>query len=314
VARTSLYPDSSADRTRWILARRGPKNPLAPDRPYAAFVEEEIGPDGLPWSIATLLLTNRECAFRCLMCDLWQNTLDATSGPDALIAQLRDLPVARAVKLYNAGSFFDPGQVPESALPEIAARVRGYERVIVECHPAFLRGPHAQRVRAFGDAIAPAVLEVAIGLETAHPTVLERLNKRMTVDDFRAAARFLAQSGMALRVFLLLRPPFLTEDEGLLWAKRSLDLCQEVGATFAAVIPTRSGNGALDALMAAGEFAPPTLESLEAALRYGLSLDAAMRVTADLWDVERFVRVPDDRARIERIDRMNRTQRPHPPA
>lgn len=305
VSQRYLELTSPRARTHWILERRGPKRRHDPLRPYAAFVEEEIGPDGSLWPTATLFLTNRECPFRCLMCDLWQDTLDTRTEVGAIVAQIdhalaqpafRD---ARAVKLYNAGSFFDPAAIPPSDIPAIAQRVRGYERVIVECHTAFV-GP---RVIDFAAAIAPAKLEVAIGLETVHPEVLKRLNKRMTVDDFRRAAALLQEHGIALRVFLLVRPPFLTEDEGIFWACRSLDVAFDAGASLAALIPVRAGNGALDELARTGDFTPPRLESLETCLRYGLALGKG-RVTADLWDAA------GDDACIARIAAMNLTQRP----
>ena len=84
----TLYPEQPTERTRWILERRGPKTVHDPLRPYGVFTEEEPGPDGTPWLCHTLLLTNRECAFRCLMCDLWQDTLDTPTQPGAIAAQV----------------------------------------------------------------------------------------------------------------------------------------------------------------------------------------------------------------------------------
>ena len=304
----ALYPENPAARTRWIVGHRAKKRTMNPHLPYGAFTEEEIGPDGAPWQCRTFLLTNRECAFRCLMCDLWQDTLDTPVAPGTVAQQVTGIPPGvRAVKLYNAGSFFDPGQVPPEDDAAIADTVRRVERVIVESHTAFLQGKHAQRVLRFRDAIAPATLEVAIGLETVHERALEKLNKRMTLDDFRRAANFLQESGIALRVFLLVRPPFLSEEEGVEWGCRSLDVAKACGATFVTLLPTRAGNGALEALAEQGHYTPPALESVEACLRYGLNL-GEMRVTADLWDIEPFVRSEMDRARIACIAEMNRAQ------
>ena len=112
-------------------------------------------------------------------------------------------------------------------------------------------------------------LEVAIGLETAHPEVLARLNKRMTLDAFRRAADFLHRHDIALRVFVLLSPPFMPAGEAVEWACRSIDLAAECGATACSVIPTRGGNGAMEAL--GGEFVPPRLTELESVIEYGLS-------------------------------------------
>src|SRR5262249_50190288 len=108
---SSVYPSRPSDRNRWIAGHRGPKNTLDPWRPYAYLWEEEAGPDGDLVPTATIFLTNTECPYRCLMCDLWRNTLDEPTPIGAIPAQIRfaldHLPPARQVKLYNAGNFFD---------------------------------------------------------------------------------------------------------------------------------------------------------------------------------------------------------------
>ena len=72
-----------------------------------------------------------------------------------------------------------------------------------------------------------------MGLETAHPEALERLNKRMTLDDFAAARRPRSRAhGVALRVFVLVAPPFvpapITDARGSL---RSIDVAIDGGAS-----------------------------------------------------------------------------------
>src|SRR5436190_547002 len=49
-------------------------------------------------------------------------------------------PTLRQIKLYNSGSFFDPRAIPQEDYVAIAERVRAFERVIVECHPALVGG------------------------------------------------------------------------------------------------------------------------------------------------------------------------------
>jgi radical SAM enzyme (TIGR01210 family) len=153
-----------------------------------------------------------------------------------------------------------------------------------------------------------AELEVAMGLETVHPDVLQALNKRMTLSDFEQAAGELRRRGIAVRAFILLRPPYLDEAEGLLWAKRSLDFAWKVGVECCVLIPTRGGNGAMERLTADGAFSPPHLESLEAAVEYGLKHRAG-RVFADLWDVDRLIRCRQcGPERVRRLRAMNHSQ------
>jgi radical SAM enzyme (TIGR01210 family) len=248
------------------------------------------------------------------MCDLWKNTTEAAVDAADIVAQveagLAQTGPGRAVKLYNSGSWFDSKAVPIEAYEPVARLVAGFERVIVESHCAFL-GERAEQFLMLLRRYNPdVVLEVAIGLETVHPELLERLNKRVTTADFVAAAEWLHMRGMALRAFVLLRPPFLTEDEGLEWAKRTIELAMSVGSTFTALIPVRGGNGAMDVLRAAGDWAPPSLASLEAGLRHGLEKTARLphqRVTADIWDISLFSDAGDaeSAAIVTRINRMN---------
>jgi radical SAM enzyme (TIGR01210 family) len=287
----------------WILAHRPPRNIVHADRPYAFLVEPEAAPGGGVVDVATIFLTNRECPFRCLMCDLWKNTLETSVAPGQIPAQIRwaleQLPPAQHLKLYNAGNFFDAQAIPPDDFAEIARIASRFERVIVECHPKLV----GRRTWEF-QRLLDGRLEVAMGLETAHPEVLARLNKRMTLDDFAAATRALREHDVGVRAFILVRPPFLSDDEGLEWAKRSLDFAFSVGVECCVLIPTRVGNGAMEELARLGHFAPPSIDALEQALEYGLSLRAG-RVFLDLWDIERVSR---DTGRIARLAQMNRTQ------
>jgi hypothetical protein len=135
----------------------------------------------------------------------------------------------------------------------------------------------------------------------------------MTLDAFRRAADFLHQHDIALRVFVLLRPPFMPAGESVEWACRSIDLVAECGAAVCSVIPTRGGNGAMEALGDA--FTPPRLPELESVIEYGLGqrragpFGPAMRVFADLWYIERFFSCDCSPARAARLAAMNRQQR-----
>ena len=178
------YPQSARERDEWILAHRASRNVVDPRKPSAFLVENERAESGEIVRVATIVLTNRECPWRCVMCDLWRNTLTESVPPGAIPEQIdfalrSGLPLLRragkavgetaalagspqerqpTIKLYNAGSFFDPRAIPPEDFPAIAERVRGFGRVIVECHPALV----GDSVLRFRDLLAGR-LEVAMG-------------------------------------------------------------------------------------------------------------------------------------------------------
>jgi len=303
-----LGDHASVVGTAEILTARGPRNSVDPRRPYAFLVEPEHAAGGQVEDVATIFLTNRECPFRCLMCDLWKNTTEQPvpvgAIPEQIDYALARMPPAKHLKLYNSGNFFDHQAIPPEDYEAIADRVRDFATVIVENHPRLLGDDYLR----FRDLLA-GELEVAIGLETAHPQVLARLNKQMTLDDFEQAVRVLSSHGIATRAFILLRPPFLSEVEGLRWAIRSMEFAFAAGVRCCAVIPTRDGNGIMEQLRQAGRFAPPSMRSLEAVLEAGLAMQQG-RVFVDLWDVEKFYDCQQcGAARRNRLQQMNLTQK-----
>jgi radical SAM enzyme (TIGR01210 family) len=285
MTRPNTLPEWNRER---IVAERPPRAAtLDPFKPHAFFLEEEPAASGRVVNSGTILLTNKECPWRCLMCDLWKNTLTETVPPGAIprqiefaLAQFGGSP--EQIKLYNSGSFFDPAAIPFADHPAIARRVSGAKHVVVESHPRLV-GEKALRLR---DLLSGS-LEVAMGLETIHPQVLPKLNKKFDLRHFSRAAEFLRKAGIALRAFVLVKPPFLDDAEGVEWAVKSAAFAFSCGATAVSLIPTRGGNGALERLRDTGEFAPPRLATLELAMEQSLNLRAG-RVFADLWDLGRF--------------------------
>jgi radical SAM enzyme (TIGR01210 family) len=273
--------------------------------------EKERRPRGKIERALTVFLTGAECPFTCSFCDLWRGTIDGPTPPGALPKQLESVlqavhgSVFDRLKLYNASNFFDRRAVPPEDLGTIGALTAPFSGVTVESHANTI-GP---KTIAFAQQIKGR-LEVAVGLETIHPVAVEQLNKRLDLARFESAARFLAENGIDLRVFVLLGAPYVPAEESVAWTLRTVEYAVERGASVVSIIPVRGGNGELERLEAQGRFSPPTLSQLEKVLDLCMNF-ASTVVTADLWDVERLTTcehcAPE---RVERLQRLNFTGRP----
>lgn len=324
-----MYPDGRTARDRLITSLRPTR--IAPDpwRAQEIVVEDECSASGATARVATVFLTGRECPWQCAMCDLWLHTTESDTPTGAIAAQVQAAtaqlaahhPDVTVIKLYNAGSFFDPRAVPEDDDDAVAAAACRFDRIIVESHPSLVGSRTARflsKLARHGRDLrggAPT-LEVAMGLETAHPAALDQLNKRMTVSGFSTAASRLAGMGVALRVFLLISPPFIADTDQDDWLARSVDTALACGATAISLIPTRRGNGTIEALEADGLFQSPRLGDIERSLALALARPAipGSRVFADLWDIDRFSTCDGCLVnRRERLRAMNLEQRRLPP-
>ena len=199
-----MYPAARAARDGFILDRRGPRSEHDPWRYQDLVLEDEVTDRQVVARTATVFLTGKECAWRCVMCDLWQGTTTSDTPVGAMpgqIAAARSALKKRGetvtqMKLYNASNFFDPRAVPDDDYDAIAAALEGLDRVVVESHPALI----GNRVDRFLHALdrqqsaRPARLEVAMGLETANPDALERLNKGLTLEQFSRGGKGTPQS------------------------------------------------------------------------------------------------------------------------
>ncbi|MFI5230513.1 MAG: radical SAM protein [Gemmatimonadales bacterium] len=299
-----------------VRSLRRPKPAVDPLRAHGTAIDDERRPNGDIERALTVFLAGAECPFTCVFCDLWQWTIDGATPKGALPRQIADSLEAHRgadhiarLKLYNASNFFDARAVPPADHPQIAELCAPFAALTVESHASTIGPPvlrFARRLRGR--------LEVAIGLESIHPTAMARIGKRMTLDQFDRAADFLRANDIDLRVFVLVGTPFVPANESLEWTVRTATHAAERGAALVALIPVRGGNGEMERLASEGDFVPPALRHLERALDACVGVTPTV-VTADLWDVARFAPCDSCRGeRVARLERINRSGLAEPPA
>jgi radical SAM enzyme (TIGR01210 family) len=306
---STRQPSSSPEPRAGQSRRHAPKLAVDPAQPNGWLREEERQSDGRRLPTLTVFLAGAECPFDCVFCDLWRQTLDNPTPRGAIPRQIATglaaarPPTAGAIKLYNASNFFDPIAVPPEDDQSIAALLRPFDRVIVESHPRFIQ----RRCLEFADRLRGS-LEVAIGLETADPNVLARLNKQMTLDMVADAAAALRTAGVGVRFFLLVPPPFVTAANAVAATERAVRYAAGLGADHVSLIPFRTEQ------IRAGTLSPqnltrPTLGMVEDVLDACLDT-AGVVVSVDLWNIERLAGCDHcGPARIDRLRAINLTGR-----
>jgi len=143
-----------------------------------------------------------------------------------------DIPV---LNIFNNGSFFNDNEIPAEArrsMLRVVSSNKSIKRLLVECRPEFLSESIIRETMAL---IPDVELEIAIGLETADDTRRTiAVNKGLTTRQFERAAALITSNGAHLRTYVLLKPPFFSEQEAI------ADAVQAIEASFAAGAETVS--------------------------------------------------------------------------
>ena len=292
---------------------RGTRNPISLEHPVAVWDELEISSAGCSIPTRVMILAGSECRFTCSMCDLWKNTLREATPPGAIPQQIQHgLHVSSElkptwIKLYNGSNFFDARCVPSEDLPLIAQLISPFDRIVVENHPSLTTSV----IKEFRDACS-GQLEVAMGLETIHPTALKNLNKKMTADDFAKASALLRTWNIDVRAFILLGVPGLSKEDALVSAIESTAFAVTCGVRHVSIVPLRSGNGYVESTLNEKHNCLPDARQVELCAETVLNQfnNSDVVVTVDLWDFTTLEGTCDicQPRRLQRLQTMNLTQ------
>lgn len=184
------------------------------------------------------------------------------------LARAEGEPSYEVLSLYNDGSFFAPREIPRDVQVEIARLVAaaGVKRLVVESLPQFVtEAVLAPFVRALGEVR----LEIGIGLQSADVLVRETLvNTRISQLSFERALTVMDGLGVDPKIYLMVKPPFLTDGEAVTDVVQSVDYLTGLGVSGMTLCPTRvSPNTVAWELWQAGQYTPPNLWTVVEAIR-----------------------------------------------
>lgn len=207
----------------------------------------------------------------CTMCSYLLDGSSRSPTSEELIQQfssalgeVEGLDSALSVKVYTSGSFFDEEEVPISARHGILDLIAGDERVrevVIESRPEYVSDGVLSELK---ERLKNRVLEIGIGLESSNDRIRGLcVNKGFTLNDFLSAVARAKSHRIGVRAYVLLKPPFLTEMEAIIDAKKTIRDALAAGVTTVSLNPVNiQKNTLVERLWKAGKYRSPWLWSV----------------------------------------------------
>lgn len=224
-----------------------------------------------------ILRSNGCTAASCTMCPF---TNETTYGSQLRVQEanyLEQLAQAFAldspddynvVSIYNDGSFFSEAEMPKVVRRHIYAMIAKSkcELLVVESLPQFIT---EERLKEAVEELTGTRLSVGIGLQSASSLVRELcVNTCCRSHEFANVIGLLRKYGCAPKVYLLIKPPFLTEREAIEDAVVSAQYLYSYNIRDVTFCPVRvSKNTIVSVLHSFQMYRPPWLWSIISVLR-----------------------------------------------
>jgi len=271
-----------------VVSRRRVGKPLDPRKYIGCWTERDLLGKEIVDALVIILRT-RGCRWAwesgCSMCGYVSDCSPNVKEEDILFqfdTALQKFMKQKIAKIFTSGNFFDPMEVTPGARERILEESgRRFEKVIVETRPEFVKEELIEEGLRYCKEF-----EVAIGLETANDSVLDKsINKGFHFADFVNAAKIVKDSGAFLKTYLLIKPPFLTEKEGIEDAVESARKVDEYTDTISFNPVNVQRHTLVELLWKRGEYRPPWLWSIAEVLARCRKLNA--RIICSLTAVGR---------------------------
>jgi radical SAM enzyme (TIGR01210 family) len=251
--------------------------PSASDVPSAVWTGVDLF-NGREINTLTIIFKTSGCWWGrlggCTMCGFVYDSAQTPPSEADLEAQL-DRALTRAagfdefmVKIFTSGSFLDEREIQPDVRQRILRRLGNDERipkVVVETRPEFVTDAVMPDCM---DVLGGTKFEIAIGLETSSDIIRkDSINKGFTFSDFVNAAETAKRHGATTKVYLLLKPPFLSEGEALDDMVRSVGDAAQYSDTISINLCNVQRGTFVESLWQKGQYRPPWLWSIVEVLK-----------------------------------------------
>jgi radical SAM enzyme (TIGR01210 family) len=157
----------------------------------------------------------------CTVCGFLNNASDAITGKD-IIDQLNDtihsnnLDDVKEIDILTLGSFLNDAEVSintRTALLKRVSEIDHIRRVAIESRAEYVT---VEKLLKCQQALGDKILDFGIGLESADDYIRNKIvNKGLSKKAFERTIEKVKEAGCHLLVYLLIKPPGLTEKEAI---------------------------------------------------------------------------------------------------
>jgi archaeosine synthase beta-subunit len=190
------------------------------------------------------------------------------------------------IKIFNSGSFFDDEEMNEDTRELIYQKISQVDKIkeiVVESRVEFLDKTKLKKMK---EMLGNKHIEIAIGLETSNDHIrIKYLNKGLLYDDFLSAVKLCKSYQLGVRVYLLLKPPFLNEKSAIDDCVTSIKKLIELKVNTISINPINIQKGTLvEYLWKKKLYRPPWFYSLIKCLKSAISSQEILESTRIVSD------------------------------
>jgi radical SAM enzyme (TIGR01210 family) len=274
------YLDLKKEITRLVMAARSTSQTDKGENPRFISYDRIIRPNGRQVGRKKVILMTHGCSVpTCTMCPFTNENhysnfkdvnIDLLRQVQDVLVKTKDEPSYKVLALYNDGSFFAPSEIADYIRDEIAQIVScsDIDELVVESLPQFIT---EQRIETFVNQLGEVHLEVGIGLQSSNSFIREVcVNTSFSNKCFEKAIEILLSLGVTPKIYLMIKPPFLSEEEAIADTLKSIEYVSDLGLNNVTLCPTRVAKNTLAwDMYHANLYFPPNLWSIVDILKEG---------------------------------------------
>ncbi len=265
-------------------------------RPVAFWIKEDRLHDG-PGKEFTIILRTRGCKWAlsenggCSMCGYIQDTSTVELSEGDLIEQFeyalnsKQEEIERdssdyVIKIFNSGSFFDESEINTQVRKHIYKRIAKndkFKEVVLESRVEFI---NSEILQELSNSLKYKQVEIAFGLETTNDQVRNKyVNKGLLLKDFKQVISKCKQFEIGIKVYLLFKPPFLTEQSAIDDCVDSIKTCIDLGVNTISINPVNIQRGSLvEYMWKQNKYRSPWYYSLFSCLKKALKAEDLKKI------------------------------------